>query len=152
MAKAGEPVKHGTERASAASLSALAPSLREPCRQSSVGIQQEPCRKPSLGIQGMCSALHPVPPCAPTSCPALQPHPARVCCRGSGLVTANESKTLTPGKAHVRSHRMPAENGKKHLFREASVLRSSWTVNVTNETFAFLLSFLSSVSFTPASA
>lgn len=54
--------------------------------------------------------LSPAPqPCALI----LQPHPARVCCGNSGLVTANESKTLTPDKAHVRSHRLPAENGKK---------------------------------------
>lgn len=78
-------------------------------------------------------------PCTPTLGPALQPQPARVCCRGSGLVTANESKTLTPGKARVRSHGEPAENGKKHLFREGSVLISAWTVKVTNETFTILL-------------
>lgn len=66
-------------------------------------------------------------------------------------MTANESKTLTPGKAHVTSHGMAAENGKKHLFRKASVLISSWTVNVTNETFTVLLSFVFIVSFTPIS-
>lgn len=91
------------------------------------------CRQPSVGIQGTCSALH------SNLGPALQPQPARVCCRGSGLVTANESKTLTPGKARVRSHGEPAENGKKHLFREGSVLISAWTVKVTNETFTILL-------------
>lgn len=82
----------------------------------------------------------------------LQPDPAHVCCRDSGLVTLNESKTLTPGKAHQTSQSATREWKKNHLFREASVLVSSWTVNVTYETFTVLLSFLFIVSFTPTSA
>lgn len=42
----------------AGKLSAVAPRVREPCRQPSTGIQQELCRQPSTGIQGTCSALH----------------------------------------------------------------------------------------------
>lgn len=122
-------------------LSAVAPR-DSPARGSSRSCADSPARGSRARAQ----------PCTPTLCPALQPHPACVCCRGSGLVTANESKTLPPGKAHARSHRVPAENGKKHLFREGSVLISSWTVNVTNETFTVLLSSLFIVSFTPTSA
>lgn len=146
MAKAKEPVLQGTEWA-------VAPSMHEPCRQPSKGIQLDPCRQSSTGIQreprGSRARAQPF---TPTLCPTLQPHPARVCCRDSGLVTVNESKTLTPGKAHVRSHRLPAQNDKKQLFREASVLISPRTVTITNETFTVLLSFLFSVSFTPTSA
>lgn len=143
MAKAREPVQQGMERASSLLWHPECGSHADsPARGSSRSCADSPARGSRARAQ----------PCTPTLCPALQPHPARVCCRGSGLVTANESKTLTPGKAHVRSHRVPAENGKKHLFREGSVLISSWTVNVTNETFTVLLSFLFIFSFTPTSA
>lgn len=56
-----------------------------------------------------------------------------------------------PCKAHVRSHVVPAENGKKNLFIKAfsfNMPNGIYFAKMANETFNLSLSFLFRVSFT----